>query len=92
VNACLCSSEHCRVNGCAARGVKLTGAAQPDLTGVRRVQIGGSKIGAPLGGPVFRGMLPVTPAPKPMRTGWECPRCQTILAPHVDRCTCKVPG
>lgn len=26
-------------------------------------------------------------APK-IPTGWECPRCRAILAPHVDRCTC----
>lgn len=24
----------------------------------------------------------------PARTAWECPRCHTINAPHVDRCAC----
>ncbi|WP_281035511.1 hypothetical protein [Methylobacterium brachiatum] len=24
-----------------------------------------------------------------VKQGWECPRCRAILAPHVERCTCK---
>lgn len=23
------------------------------------------------------------------RSGWVCPRCQTVHAPHVDKCDCK---
>lgn len=24
-------------------------------------------------------------------TGWECPRCGAVNAPHVDRCDCAAP-
>lgn len=91
MNACMCSSDECRVKGCAAQRTKMTAAAQADLTGIRRVTIGGPQAGTPLPGAVFP--IPnMPPAPKPIRAGWECPRCRAILAPHVDRCSCKAPA
>lgn len=27
-----------------------------------------------------------------MAEGWVCPRCQLVLAPHVDEHRCKPPG
>lgn len=33
----------------------------------------------------------VAPTFGPLRMAWTCPRCNTVNAPHVDRCTC-VPG
>ncbi len=35
------------------------------------------------------GMFTLTPRATPM--GWECPRCRTIHAPHVNACWCPAP-
>lgn len=37
----------------------------------------------PIGGPVE------ATAKRALPMGWICPRCDAVLAPHVERCTCK---
>jgi len=35
---------------------------------------------------------PVTyPWPSPGGTGWVCPKCDRVKAPHVDTCQCSEP-
>ena len=86
---CLCASPDCRRFGC--RNERASGAA--------------SNIGRIVPSPVFapnpifldgKEIRPAgTPSPADQRPsgtppkGWECPRCAAILAPHIDRCTCR---
>lgn len=51
------------------------------LASFNRMHANGAPTTARLGGAVH---LPGKPP-----TGWVCPRCDAVLAPHVERCTCK---
>ncbi len=35
--------------------------------------------------PPYRAMPPIE------KIGWQCPKCKTVYAPHMDSCTCQVP-
>jgi hypothetical protein len=44
----------------------------------------------PVTGGCFKQRMPPEPPPAPPQ-GWICPRCGSVHAPFVHKCTCKPP-